>query len=149
MARSRGYRGGAHGQRTDLNQKLPVATAPGQQYGQATAQAQAQQVVPMAPGPPMQIAAAAQQAASPAALPQTGAGTSDIAAPGSFPPLHAETDRPNEPVTHGAAAGAGAGPEALMGFQPSKLSQTIAQIAQASGNSDLLRLAQQALSQGN
>lgn len=45
-----GQSGKAYPNRTDLNAQ-PVRTAPGQPYGAATAQAQAQQAVPMAGAP--------------------------------------------------------------------------------------------------
>ena len=84
--------------RTDLNnpaKKLPVTTAPGQTYGKAGEQRQAQQAVPMgAPQPPQ---AAPQQQRQP--LPIT--------------PLNSPTERPDEPVTAGNQLGAGAGMEML------------------------------------
>jgi hypothetical protein len=43
-------------------------------------------------------------------------GTTPLPSPGNVPdltPLHAPTERPDEPVTAGAAQGAGVGPEAL------------------------------------
>lgn len=86
---SGGYREGAQGQayanRTDLNQ-APTA-APGQQYGKAKEQIEAQKVVPL----PAQPA---------------------VPAPGAMP-FDRGSERPNEPVTAGLPVGSGPGPEAL------------------------------------
>jgi hypothetical protein len=79
-----GTPGKAYPNRTDMQMPKVV---PGQQYGQAAMQAQAQQMMPMA---------------APAAVP-----------PGSLPPLAGPTRRPNEPVTAGLPSGPGPGPEAL------------------------------------
>lgn len=52
--RRQGVPGANYGNRSDLAmgpRKLPISVAPGQQYGQATAQTQAQQAVPMASAP--------------------------------------------------------------------------------------------------
>lgn len=75
--------------RTDLAAKA----APGQTYGQATQQVQAQRVVPMGAAPQ-----------------STGV------EPGSLTALNAPSERPNEPVTHGVSSGPGAGPEVLGGM---------------------------------
>lgn len=70
-----------------LDQKpLPVQTPTGQPYGQAGMQQAAQRAVPVAPQP----------------VPMPGALAFDR-----------PTERPGEPVTHGAPVGPGAGPEAL------------------------------------
>lgn len=76
-----GTPGTAYPNRTDM--QLP-AVVPGQQYGQATAQAQAQQQVPMATTPP-----------------------------GSMGAFSRPTERPGEPVTAGLPSGPGPGPEVL------------------------------------
>jgi len=163
MAKSRGYGGGSGGartgtpgksysNRTDLNTAKPLAAtaSPGQAYGMAGSQLAAQKAVPMAPGPPM--APPAPSPAPPGPGPQPGppmAGPPPTPGPGELPALMRPSERPNEPVTHGAASGPGAGPEAMIGAaQPSGIAQTIARIAQLSGNSDLMTLAQHAQAQG-
>lgn len=97
--RRTGSPGSAYSNRTDLNanRTLPIQVGPSQQYGQAAAQTRAQQAVPMAPPP---------ASSTPNAPP---------AAPAAAPlvPLDAPTARPNEPVTAGAALGAGPGPMAM------------------------------------
>src|SRR5260221_13585680 len=95
--------GASYPQRSDL-QSQPVRTAPGQPYGQASAQRAAQQAVPIAGAP----------------APATGGGGP---APGGRPvPGAADffrpTERPNEPTTHCRPSGPGAGPEAF-GMDPS------------------------------
>jgi hypothetical protein len=72
--------------------KLAVATAPGQQYGNATAQADAQKAVPMASGP------------LPAADPTQAA---QQFAPPPVVPIGQPTLNPNEHVTTGMNAGIG------------------------------------------
>lgn len=69
--------------------------------------------------------------------------------PGAFGDLHRMTERPNEPVTAGAASGPGPGPEALM--RPpgaNSVSDVLAQAAQRTGSPVLSRLAAQAQSAG-
>ena len=108
--RRNGTPGKAYANRTDLggqnvvqaqpqNQpgaKLAVQAAKGQQYGAAGAQKQAQQAVPMASSP-----IANQGGFSP---PQTSSPLTG---------LFEDTQRPNEPVSHGANLGDG-GSEAVM-----------------------------------
>lgn len=93
-----GTLGTAYGNRTDLN--VPIATVPGQEYGKASQQRDAQSAVPMASSPQPQMSAAPAQP-----RPQ-------VAAPGSLP-TYEPTMRPNEPVTHGMPFGPGGGPEVL------------------------------------
>lgn len=76
-----GAPGTAYSQRSDLNQQ-PVRTATGQPYGAAGQQRAAQQAQP---------------------LPQQQ--------PPNLGDLHGPTARPEEPVTAGAAMGAGPGPQ--------------------------------------
>lgn len=96
----------AYQNRTDLNQpkaQLPVQTATGQQYGQATQQAQSQAVVPMRPQPAI-------------AHPATGQPMpvdENFTPAGQVVPLNAPSLNPDQPVTAGIATGAGPGPEAL------------------------------------
>lgn len=84
--------GTAYPNRTDLNApKPPILRIPGQGYGEQAAQIAQQQAVP---GPP----------------PGVQGGWEPPPAP---TPLHAPTERPDEPVTAGLATGPGPGPEAL------------------------------------
>lgn len=103
-----GPRTGTPGQtytnRSDLNAHQPVTTAPGQIYGAATQQADAQRQMPL-PGPGL------------AAQAPLGPGGPSGPLPGSLGALHDPTQRPDEPVTHGLPSGPGAGPEVL-GGQP-------------------------------
>ena len=85
--------------RTDL-----LTPVPGQEYGQAAAQEQAQQAVPAGGGPSQPDHNA--MFAALASAPQ----------PGSHGALDRATERPNEPVTHGLPVGPGGGPEALTGI---------------------------------
>lgn len=94
-----GTPGQAYPQRSDMRTQA-VTTVPGQQYGQAAAQAASQRAVPMAGATPLPAPAAAP------APPAAGGGASP-------PDLYRPTELPNEPVTHGLPTGPGAGPEAL------------------------------------
>ena len=98
----------AYSNRTDLNNRgpQPITTAPGQAYGQAAAQENAQRAVPMAGIPQPPAAAPVAAPSEPAAAPGPG--------PGEIPWLH-PSDRPDEPVTAGLETGPGPGPEALSG----------------------------------
>jgi len=115
-----GTPGTAYGQRTDLNQ--PISTVPGQEYGMAKQQADAQRAIPMAASP---VAAAPAQPQQPqgqrAPLPQ----------PGTMPHLD-PTNRPDEPVTAGLPFGPGPGPEAISRPAP-RISQQFSQLAELSG----------------
>jgi hypothetical protein len=65
--------------------------------------------------------------------------------------LFAPSNRPNEPVTTGAAIGPGAGPEALMmqsQFAQTKISDTLAQMLPYDQTGEIGILYQQALSRG-
>lgn len=96
---------GKYSQRTDGQ---VMSSMPGQDYGQKTADMNAQRTAPMggqAPVPqPKVVAPDTQQQAS--APPYQGG---DFGAP---------TVNPSEPVTAGAPAGPGPGPEVLGGFTP-------------------------------
>ena len=96
-----GKRQGAPGvqypNRSDMRQ-APRAR-PGQPYGVAGQQLEAQQQIP--------LATQAQPAPAPAPAPVM---------PGGLGPLNAPTTRPNEPITAGLTGGPGPGPEALGGF---------------------------------
>jgi len=157
-----GMRPGTPGQqypnRTDLSSQpsLPARVATDQTYGKAQQQLQAQRTVPMAP-PPTQIPppggggagpppGGAPSPGAPPGPPMGGPG------PGSFGPLDAFTNRPGEPVTHGAPIGAGPGPEALPTMPASApgqgLSALLTQMAQATGSSAVAQLATHALANG-
>ena len=109
-----GVIGKAYANRTDLNGanvvapkplnpnngQMPISTVPGQQYGAATAQRQAQQAVPMAgSSSPVQPAPIGQ---APQANPL--AGLTGLSEPTSH----------GLPIMTGLPQGAGAGPEAMM-----------------------------------
>lgn len=89
--------------RTDLQARQPIATAPGQAYGVAGQQAAAQSAMPLPGGG----ASAGPTLGGPASPGPAGP------LPGSLGPLHAPTNRPAEPLTHGLPTGPGGGPEVL------------------------------------
>lgn len=92
--------GGTYANRSDLAagpKVLAPKAAPDQEYGKAGQQIASQQAIPMGtPGVP-----------PPGAAP---AGTVPPVMPGQLTPLDAPTERPDEPLTAGAAFGAGPGP---------------------------------------
>lgn len=94
--------GQASGNRTDLNQHLPVEVASGQPYGQRTQQENAQRAVPMGSTPAVTQPMVPLQRTLNQAAPKAG----------SLPFLD-PTNRPNEPVTAGLPFGAGPGPEVM------------------------------------
>jgi len=111
--------GQSYGNRSDLNSSMPVETATNQAYGAASEQRAAQQAIPVAAQPiagassgPMPQSAGPTQPTAPmmadqmTSLPQVNPGFMDLMAP---------TERPDEPVTHGAPLGPGGGPEVLGG----------------------------------
>lgn len=145
-----GTPGQSYSNRTDLNanRSLPVTAAPGQTYGARVQQQNAQRLVPMAPPPAM--GAPSGGAAGSAAAPSPAAGGSFLA-PGMLPPLDRPSERPNEPVTAGAALGAGPGNEVLPGggmMTGGAMSQLLSKAAVASGSSSLRALSIQAAQQG-
>ena len=158
MPRSRGgvragSPGSAYSNRSDLNanRSLPVTSVPGQTYGAAQAQQNAQRMVPMAPPsvglPPGPGGAMGGGAPSPGAPP----GPAGMP-PGSLTPLDAPSERPNEPVTHGAALGPGPGPESLPqgagAMGGGIMAALLNRAALASGSPALKALATQAVQQG-
>ena len=105
-----GTPGQAYANRTDLSAAEAIKTVPGQAYGAAQQQREAQQTIPIkgtqvAPAGPA-AGAAASSPAAPAAPPPnpTVPGTLGFADPSA---------RPGEPVQHGLPMGPGAGPEVL------------------------------------
>jgi hypothetical protein len=138
-----GTPGGAYVNRTDLNtnRTLPVKAAPGQVYGQAAAQEQAQKAVPM--GPP--------GAGAPQAGPQQAPQGMPPVPPGGFGDIHRPTERPLEPVTAGAALGPGPGTEALgapVASAMSNVSSLLQQAAAATGSNVLTTMAARASAVG-
>lgn len=97
--------------RSDLNsaapKALPPTAVPGQQYGQAKAQIDAQKAAPMANGP-LQTPI----------VPQLGQPAPSGPPPGSLGGLTDPTARPDEHFMTGVNAGPGAGSEALASFTP-------------------------------
>jgi hypothetical protein len=171
MARPRrgGVRAGAPGaaypNRTDLNanRSLPVRTVPGQTYGAALQQQNAQRLVPMAPpsvpfapspGPAGNGAVAGGGGAAPGPPPPLGPAAigPSFLPPGSLTPLDAPSQRPSEPVTAGAALGAGPGPDILPqgagAMGGGIMTALLNRAAQASGSSALKALAVTAAQQG-
>lgn len=71
----------------------------------ATEQAKAQSIIPLANAQAGPTPVAGAQPSPP------GLGAGPL--PGSLGPLHAPTDRPGEPVTHGLPSGPGGGPQVL------------------------------------
>lgn len=109
--------GQSYGNRSDLNASMPIATTPGQDYGQAAAQQAAQRAIPVAAQPVQGATAAPAPSAAPA--PQNGSITGRVnptvssKLPGELMFDH-PTERSNEPITHGIDAGAGAGSEVML-----------------------------------
>jgi hypothetical protein len=129
---------GALSQRTD---RQPMSVPTGMDYGQATAMAQAEQAAPMA--------------GTPAIPADTVNAVAAAGAPGPQPPptLGTPSQRPGEPVTHGADAGPGADSSILTaspGVVPAggALSQTIAQAAATDPSGILAQLLIQAQMRG-
>lgn len=138
-----GRSGTAYANRTDLNSAKPLAPAasPGQQYGQATQQLDAQKGVPIAPPP-----------APGAPVPMPQAPPTPAPMPGAAGAFSRPTERPDEHVMSGAPMGPGPGPQVLRPPAPpdgsSPISAMLSQLAQQSGNSEIAQLAQKATSLG-
>lgn len=126
-----GQPGKAYPNRSDLRAQ-PVRTAPGQVYGQAAAQAEAQKALPLS-----QLA--------PPPSPNPAPAPSPVLAP----PLTDPTQRPAEPVTAGLPVGPGPGPEVLnLSTMGAGLARTLANYAEQSADPSLLLLAERARSLG-
>lgn len=136
---------------------LPITVATGQEYGQATAQANAQRAVPMSSGPALPAPASSMQPSGETQTPdhsrlgQLLAGANMSIRAGDIPPLHAPTDRPDEHVMTGLPTGGGAGPEAFGppppptpdGSSPISTSAFLANLASQTGApSEIVALAQ-------
>lgn len=111
---------GALSQRTD---RQPMSVPTGMAYGQASAMAQAEQAAPMAGTPAM-----------PAGAVNAVAAAGGPPGPQAPPTLDQPSQRPGEPVTHGADAGPGADSSILTAMPGAPatsgaLSQAIAQAA--------------------
>jgi hypothetical protein len=110
---------------------------PNQPYGEAARQAESLRVAPLASG----------ELAGPHPAPERG-GRPQPATPGTLPFLH-ETQRPGEPVTHGAMLGPGDGPMALDAAPTMSVAQQLHLLADGPDGSDTLaRLANIADRQG-
>jgi hypothetical protein len=80
-----------------------------------------------------------------------GAGPAPFIPPGAVGSLERPSERPDEPITHGAALGAGPGPESLGLNGPATggaMTQLLNRAAIASGSSALRSLAAQVAAQG-
>lgn len=92
---------GKFAKRTDLEYQSP-------EYGAGAAMAQQMQGAPLASSPDV-------RGAAPSTFRRdVERGVAKGGSGGEVTSLYAPTQRPDEPVTHGAPVGAGAGPEALM-----------------------------------
>lgn len=131
---------GALSQRTD---KQPLRVPTGLPYGGAQAMHQQEQAAPMAQDPTAPPPSAAGLAG--AADASAGAQSGPLMSASPPPTLDQPSQRPGEPVTHGADAGPGAG-SAILNATPGlpqaggQISQTIAQAAAADTTGLLARL---------
>lgn len=154
--RRAGSPGGSYSNRTDLAQqqnKVPSMVAPGQPYGARKAELDAQKTLPIASSPnvtPMP------QAPSPQPAQGGGQGPSSLGqllssvGPGLDQDLYRQSERPDEPVTHGADLGPGADSSILPQGQGANNIASILQSAfQATGDSGLGNLAALAARSGN
>jgi hypothetical protein len=103
---------GPQGQVIPSGGPLPVTTVPGQAYGVAAAQAAAQKIVPMGTPAAVSTAPSAGPAATPGGMPDFQLPPGAVL-PGQMSPIDRMTERPNEPITHGAPVGPGGGPEVI------------------------------------
>jgi hypothetical protein len=114
---------GQTSRRTDLGPAQKIQSLPNAQYGEAKQFQQLQQGAPLAQSGNMPTGAPAGPAPNPHA--------------NAVVPLSAPTQRPNEPVTSGAAKGPGPGPEAL-GLSPAQSEQ--ADMTRAARDMPLLQM---------
>jgi hypothetical protein len=107
--RRSGQPGKAYKQRSDLNGPQPVADYAGPKvpYGTGAELTRSQQQMPVsgpqAPGPSQ----------GPAPGPGGGQPSMQAAPPGSWGNFTRDSERPDEPLTHGLSRGPGGGPEVL------------------------------------
>lgn len=126
---------GSLSRRTDRGPAQKIRELPDAQYGEAATYRDLQKQAPLAQTPP----APRPSPASPGSAPAGGALP-------KVTPLHAPTERPDEPVTAGAASGDGPGPEALGPMLSAQQQQvqttfsTLQQIATLSGSPDIQAL---------
>lgn len=135
--------------------KVPALVAPGQPYGARQAELDAQKTLPIASSPnvtPMPKPSAPQpaqqqgQGAGPTSLGQLLA---DVG-PGLDQNLYRDSERPDEPVTHGADLGPGADSSILPQAQgPNTIANILNSAFQATGDSGLGNLAALAARSGN
>lgn len=126
--------GGLYPNRSDMRATQPISAVPGQTYGEAKKQEDAQRAIPMA-------------GSATAALPQS----SPPPVPGELGmSIFGPSTRPGEPVTHGAASGPGGGPEVLQAptLNMNSVSSLLNQIATSADIPELADLAQHAASIG-
>lgn len=123
--RRNGQPGKQYANRTDLTQ-APKA-APGQQYGAAKQQLDAQAAVPL----PTQAAGGAPPMQAPA---------QPMTLPGSLGALDQPSARPNEPITAGMSSGPGPGPGVVAAAQGNPVLDELRGIYRVFPNEDLRRL---------
>jgi hypothetical protein len=129
---------GALSKRTDTGPKQSITAAPGQGYGEAKAQMDAQHVAPMA---------AAEPQPAPALDMQGGGG-----APAAALSLGAPSSRPHEPITAGVNIGAGPGASIMPMPNPAKgngqLTALLQRLSATDSTGILAQLAQRAEATG-
>lgn len=123
--RRQGRTGERYANRSDLQSgaRLPIRSAPSQQYGERTRIEELQRALP------------SRRAVTPVAAPAPAA-----VAPVPPPPLDAPTEAPDEPVTAGSAFGPGPGPEALGIGQGGTYADELRALYHAFPNDDLRAL---------
>lgn len=118
--------------RTDGGPVQKLRDLPDAQYGEAATYRDLQKSAPLAQTPQSNR------------TPRIRSGSSTAGAQPSLTPLNAPTTRPDEPVTAGAATGAGPGPSALglpaQNVDYSSAKATLQSVAQFSGQPEVLAL---------
>lgn len=122
-----GSPGTAYSNRSDLNGAQPAQAAPGQTYGQAGDQLEAQGVVPL-----------------PQVSPTGGATGQPPPLPGDLTPLDAPSLAADEPITTGLSSGAGAGPEVLWSSPRNAGTTALEDLAMHTNDPFLVALAERA-----
>lgn len=126
-----GAPGTSYPNRTDLNGPQPIRTAPGQPYGSAKQQEQAQQAVPLPGG-----------GGHPS--PTGGAPGAAGPMPGDLTPLSAPSLRPDEPITAGVDIGPGPGSDALASSPRNRGTSALQQMAMETNDPFLSAIAERA-----